>query len=435
MSVATQAAARRKRTYHTGYMLLHQAGGLPASVRAGIPRSTLCGWKTRDAGHIVGADPDHPFTPIANLALAAHSDAKLRKTLAAVWLVYRLLRATTVGLRGYNAALRERKGQVVELVRKVRPALGLTRVVRMLDISSTRFHAWADGCRDSPMGLCRRRHPGQLSAGEARAIVNAVKAPDRERWPRISVFYRMMEEGAAFMGRSTFYNYANELVPAPPRIRKERYRSGIRAERPFQILHMDLTLLRTLDHVRVYVHFIIDNFSRAILGWRAALSWKSVDTAAHIRDVCQRWGLFGKPLHLWCDGGSENKGAVTELLLEPDMEIERVVAQVDVVFSNSMVEASFKMAKYQLLFPAKPANFAAVPRILEAGVPAFNARPHGQLGASPMDVLQGKVLPDRNRFHDRIVAAARARVAVNGAAPCGRRAVPPVACGPLLIEG
>ena len=43
---------------------------------------------------------------------------------------------------------------------------------------------------------------------------------------------------------------------------------GIRASKPDEIWHIDTTVIRLLDGTHVYLHAVIDNFSRRILSWR-----------------------------------------------------------------------------------------------------------------------------------------------------------------------
>ena len=45
---------------------------------------------------------------------------------------------------------------------------------------------------------------------------------------------------------------------------------GLRATRPNEYWHVDLTVIRLLDGTRVYLHAAIDNFSRRILAWKVA---------------------------------------------------------------------------------------------------------------------------------------------------------------------
>ncbi|MBM9578540.1 DDE-type integrase/transposase/recombinase, partial [Leptospira sp. 201903070] len=119
------------------------------------------------------------------------------------------------------------------------------------------------------------------------------------------------------------------------------------------LLHMDTTILRVQDGAKVYIHFIMDNFSRTILGWKASLEWNSKMAMLNLREVCEKFNLFQKPIQLLCDDGSENAGEVDVFLRSPGLFIEKLIAQVDITFSNSMIEAVNKKMKYEFLFPKK----------------------------------------------------------------------------------
>jgi len=53
------------------------------------------------------------------------------------------------------------------------------------------------------------------------------------------------------------------LHPSKPKI-------GVRATRPNEDWHIDVTVIRLITGMKVYLHAVIDNFSRSILAWRLA---------------------------------------------------------------------------------------------------------------------------------------------------------------------
>jgi len=50
-------------------------------------------------------------------------------------------------------------------------------------------------------------------------------------------------------------------------------KEGIRASKPGELSHIDVTIIKLIDGTRTYLHAVIDNFSGRILAWtsRAAL--------------------------------------------------------------------------------------------------------------------------------------------------------------------
>ena len=50
------------------------------------------------------------------------------------------------------------------------------------------------------------------------------------------------------------------VYPAKPTL-------GIRASKPDEFWHLNTTRIKLLDHTTVYLHAVIDNYSRRILAW------------------------------------------------------------------------------------------------------------------------------------------------------------------------
>ncbi len=95
----------------------------------------------------------------------------------------------------------------------------------------------------------------------------------------------------------------------------------LRANAPKQILHMDLTIFRPVDHTRVYIYLIIDNFSRAILGWKASLQYSSAIAMENLKEVCYKYNLPKSNTQLIVDDGPENNGSINEFLTSPQVQI------------------------------------------------------------------------------------------------------------------
>ena len=53
---------------------------------------------------------------------------------------------------------------------------------------------------------------------------------------------------------------------------------GLRTIRPNEAWHIDATVIRLLDGTKVYLHAVIDNFSRRILAWKVAEKLKPATT-------------------------------------------------------------------------------------------------------------------------------------------------------------
>ena len=114
------------------------------------------------------------------------------------------------------------------------------------------------------------------------------------------------------------------------------------------------------------MHAIIDNFSRRILAWCVDPTFDTGATAKLIVEAAM--GIKGKADHaapqVYMDSGVENINAHVTALIEANT-IQRVLAQVDIHFSNSMIESWWRQLKHQWLFLNTLDSIATVRKLVE----------------------------------------------------------------------
>jgi putative transposase len=95
---------------------------------------------------------------------------------------------------------------------------------------------------------------------------------------------------------------------------------------------------------------------------------------------------------LLTDNGSENYGEVKQWIKASDIpKINHVIAQADIPFSNSMIEAANKQLKYRFLYHQKINDYSRLGEYVDKAILDFNHRPHDILnGLTPIEVIQGK---------------------------------------------
>jgi hypothetical protein len=198
---------------------------------------------------------------------------------------------------------------------------------------------------------------------------------------------------------NTWYKYTRliGITSKTPRCLKKQ-KTGIRADKPHRFWHADVTLFRTTDNIKAYIYFVVDNYSRAILSWRVSLKLSAATRLDTIREAHKRYistdinCSSAEDVHLIVDGGSENNNStVDEYINSPGISIKKIIAQHDVIFSNSLVEAVNKIVKYRSLFLHNIPDICALEKHLEKFVPLYNdIRPHCSLkGLTPSEVLAG----------------------------------------------
>lgn len=250
-------------------------------------------------------------------------------------------------------------------------------------------------CGISPLNRCFKRHPLQLSSTEVWKIKRLFSDPEKVCWPSASLYYHGLRHTDLFIAQSTFYKYVNALglkrkFPKP--IKKTE---GLKATQPNQYLHVDTTEWPVNDGIKLYFVFVSDNFSRTVLGANVALN----KGAENVRQaVHQAIGAIHRfhPEHtcvtLVSDDGGENKAlTVRELVAQcTHPRISQVIAQKDIAFSNSPVEAINRIFK-RYLRHHKPTTLQAGQKVLALFLEDYGfLRPHGSLhGLTPMEAYTG----------------------------------------------
>jgi len=90
----------------------------------------------------------------------------------------------------------------------------------------------------------------------------------------------------------------------------------VRASKPDELWHVDMTVIRLLDGTKVYLHAVIDNFSRRILAWRVTENFSVATTVAILQEADQGAATRGEPPTLLADAGVENVNSDVDGLIE-----------------------------------------------------------------------------------------------------------------------
>jgi len=168
--------------------------------------------------------------------------------------------------------------------------------------------------------------------------------------------------------------------------------------------------------VKVYLHAVIDNFSRRILAWRVAERLDPTTTCAVLLEAAK--DLADVPTVV-ADSGSENVNGAVDALVDTGV-LRRVLALVEVSFSNPMIEAWWRSLRHQGLYLHALDTVQAVARLIAFYVEQHNAvMPHAACGGQTPDEIYfgtGEHVPVELEAARR--QARRQRLAENRAVHC-----------------
>ncbi len=416
--------ARSQRIYdHRLRDLVQTVGGADVVAGLGVPRSTVQGWLRNKYRPVVTADVldmDAVRLPAEVLKLRR----RVRMLSAIVGLLVALLRAVDVRLDRTRLPEGAAKTRLLRAIERAQGAFTLRAALRILRLSPTRYHRWHRAeriCELEDQPSCPRSIPTRLTVTEILATKDMVESPEYRHVPTGRLAILAQRLGRVFAAPGTWYRLLRERGWGRPRARVHPAKPthGVRASEPNELWHVDTTVIRLLDGTKVYLHAIIDNFSRRILAWRVTDTFVVATTVAILRDAVNGAVARDRSPTVVADAGVENVNAGVDGLIESGM-LSRVLALRDVTFSNSMIEAWWRTLKHQWLFLNTLDTTAAVRRLVTFYVAAHNAEiPHSAFsGQTPDEMYYGRGQRIPEQLEAAKQQALEARVHANRARSC-----------------
>ncbi len=161
--------------------------------------------------------------------------------------------------------------------------------------------------------------------------------------------------GELFCGVDTWYKYIRSFEWKRPwnATKKKIFKTGIRATRPNELWHVDVTVVNIRPGYKLYIQAVIDNFSRFVLAWRVTdeINGKNTIETLNLAQQTAKKKLrrTDDATNVMMDPGSENRNeSVLEFISSKNLI--RTLARVDIHYSNSMIERLFLSLKNNFLY-------------------------------------------------------------------------------------
>ena len=390
----------------------------------GIPRSTTASWIARGPRPVETAsrfDPVGVELEVRVLLL----ERRVQMLGAVVRLLVALVRVSGFQLDATRLPEGRAKGRLLRAIAGSSGVLPLRSCLQMLRLSPARYHAWKQAgvvCELDDRPSCPRSFSAQLTAIEVTNIGEMVRDPGYRHMSLRALALHAQRVGRVVASPTTWARLTRKFKWRRPRRRRypAKPKVGIRAHRPDETWHIDVTVIKLLDGTRTYLHAIIDNLSRRILAWRL-VERLDPTTTCEILDEAGRH-LDGALEHtsVIADSGIENAAGVVDDFFDSG-RLRRIFALVDVSFSNSLIERWWSVLRYSCIYLHDIDTFATVKRLVAICVQQHNSvMPHAAFnGQTPDEVYfqVGEAVP--HLLIQRRVAARAERIEANRSALCG----------------
>lgn len=292
--------------------------------------------------------------------------------------------------------IKTQRKAVVILIEKLKNYIDLKQLCACFGISERTFFNWKrrPECKFSSIKQCPTITTQQVSFSEKRLLIERYFSNTKySDYSTSDLYAQTLADKKVIISESLFYEMDKELRKNSNqiRLRKCKKKIGLKAEEPFQFLHMDRTRISINNNKSkpAWIYLICDNKSRAILGYKVSLKSHSAVTLKNLMNVINNHSLQHKNLWLISDDGSENKGEIKQYL-KTKPNIKHKIAQLSIPQSNSMIEAVIKQLKYYYLSRFEYNSLEELKADLELAIIKYNTRPRKiHLGKSPLEALFG----------------------------------------------
>jgi transposase InsO family protein len=319
---------------------------------------------------------------------------------AVLRLVLALLRGSGFKLKLIRLPDAEAKRRLLSAVERARKIMPLAAALRVLGLSAARYHDWVGSqtnCLLVDRSSCPRSTPQSLTHNEVGSIGDMVQSKEYRHMSIRGLALHAQRIGKVFAHPGTWAKLIREKGWGRPRLRLHppKAKVGLRAAAPNEAWHIDVTIIKLLDGTKAYLHAVIDNYSRRILAWTVAEKLNPMNTCHVLQRAAT--GLSDHETKVYMDSGVENLNQDVDKLLEGGI-LERVIAQIDVTFSNSLIEAWWRSLKHQWLFLNHLDGLDTLRKLIEFYVTEHNEKmPHSAFrGQTPDEMYfgRGETVPD-----------------------------------------
>lgn len=390
---------RYRTSYDTSIKHLYRKGleeAIPVSLRKSIPRNTIHRWRNEPDGKYVGFE----LNDLASSELELLKEFVRSKNARRIFMTYvrigRFIQNVT-SEKVIKQQFKKNKADLIDVVERARKTIPLKQVLKCFSLSETTYNLWVLGmysdCGHSAIDWCLSRQPHQLTKDEIETMEGLMKDTQFEHWPISSLAHYARRNDLLHVSPSTWYKYARILGirRQKPKFRKKKNTPGIKAIKPNQVWHADVTQFK-IGTIKYYIYLLVDNYSRKVLSYKVSteLSGKSrLETIKAAYD--NEFGSFQDDVMLLVDGGSENHNEIVNTYIGGLQKLCKLRALHDINFGNTQIEAHNKILKQGWLYRKPITEFETLKEELEKFVHEFNEiRPHHSIGGmTPSEMHDG----------------------------------------------
>lgn len=372
---------------------------LPDTIKAQIPKTNRYRWKNEADNKYIGCEVSNFIKEELELIKRTGESRNAKKVMEAYFKLSDTYHEILNDVKGIKHQVALQKEKLVNVIENSKEFIPIEKALRVFNLSRATYHNYKtlviNKCNASYFLWCVKQYPNQLLNREILQIKKYMENQAYQHWSKASIYLLALRNKDTAVCLTTWYKYSKLMGYSKNRhlFPLKKYTS-LTSFKPNEIWSADVTILKTADNKKHYIHFLMDHYSKMILGY----SVENSSSPKTIRNLLQQAYIKHKnkePITFVTDAGVENVNtSVQDFLNNPDKNIKHLIAQKDIPFSNSKIEAFNKIIKHQFLLPLNLANRVQLEIALTTDIQTYNTiRPQLSLqGNTPAETFSGKPL-------------------------------------------
>jgi putative transposase len=397
---------------------------LPDTIKAQIPKTNKHRWEHEAANKYMGCEVANFIKKELELIKRTGKSRNAKKIMEAYFGLSDTYHEIISDVKGIKHQVALQKEKIVNAIENIKELIPIEKALQVFNLSRSTYHNYKtlviNKCDASYFLWCVKQYPHQLPKKEILQIKNYLGDEKYRYWSKSSVYFLGLRNKDISVCLTTFYKYSKLLGYQKSRhIQPKIKYSSLKSYKPNEIWCADVTIVKTLDGKKHYIHFLMDHFSKIILGYTVENS----SNPKAIKFLLQKAYLkyrTSNTIKFVTDSGVENvNSTVKHFLNSTNQEIIHLIAQKDIPFSNSKIEAFNKIIKHQFLLPRNLENRKQLTIALSEDVLTYNkVRPQFSLqGNTPEETFYGKYI-DISTYKTHFAEQKTQRIVVNQQNKC-----------------
>jgi hypothetical protein len=254
----------------TRYGVLHDV--LSPDQITKIPRSNISRWKQETDDKYAFCDINNIIKQEVELIKRINQSSKIKKINESYFKLADTFHEVISKIKGVKSVIKQQKELIVNTIESVKDIISIDKALKVFNISRSTFENYKSivihKCNESYFKWCVKRFSNQLLANEVKMIKIYMEHDDYKFWSKSSVYLKAVRDEKLQCCISTFYKYCRLLgFKNRPRKRKSDDYNPVVTLKPNELWCADVTIFKTSDNVKHYIHFLIDHFSKYIIGY------------------------------------------------------------------------------------------------------------------------------------------------------------------------